>query len=337
MFIQKLFSLAVTPLLAVGMSMSVDNKTVERVEVSTTPIAEYGNSHSTRNVYEISDGVVIEGLLTYDDVEAANEYWRTVAADEIAILESECNLPELTEDSFGDWWECSMDSRHRVSQTLWHLSRLKNSFLVADIEVSITRLNDNPGANELRELAVLLPMTENNAEALEAQAMSLGAPLTPMATRSGRDINAANAYAQKWAYGRNPAYTSYRYDCTNFVSQIMVAGGKRFDGSWKPYTQAWRLANNLAYYLGAGSPGARKTSVSSFMDAMNTGSVIAADYDGDHYYEHVGYVVSRSGGNRLIAQHTSDYVGWVIADHRQSGRASGWLEDPDAWAVFGSW
>ncbi len=36
----------------------------------------------------------------------------------------------------------------------------------------------------------------------------------------------AVSYAQQWAYSRNPAYrTDFQYDCTNFFSQIMRAGG----------------------------------------------------------------------------------------------------------------
>ena len=32
-------------------------------------------------------------------------------------------------------------------------------------------------------------------------------------------------YAYKWWNGRNPAYRSYELDCTNFISQVVKAGG----------------------------------------------------------------------------------------------------------------
>ncbi len=42
------------------------------------------------------------------------------------------------------------------------------------------------------------------------------------------DNAAAIAYAWEWAYGRNPAYADFSDmggDCTNFISQILFAGG----------------------------------------------------------------------------------------------------------------
>ena len=39
------------------------------------------------------------------------------------------------------------------------------------------------------------------------------------------DREAAAAYARKWATGTNPNYPRFDNDCTNFVSQVMLAGG----------------------------------------------------------------------------------------------------------------
>jgi hypothetical protein len=36
----------------------------------------------------------------------------------------------------------------------------------------------------------------------------------------------AKSYAEKWWNGRNQAFDSFTADCTNFVSQILWAGGK---------------------------------------------------------------------------------------------------------------
>jgi len=37
--------------------------------------------------------------------------------------------------------------------------------------------------------------------------------------------SAAVSYADQWAHGRNSYYSNYTLDCTNFVSQILWAGG----------------------------------------------------------------------------------------------------------------
>ena len=43
------------------------------------------------------------------------------------------------------------------------------------------------------------------------------------------DREAAVAYADRWAQERNPEYANLESNCTNFVSQVLAAGGKRMD------------------------------------------------------------------------------------------------------------
>ncbi len=46
------------------------------------------------------------------------------------------------------------------------------------------------------------------------------------------DRQAAVTYAHRWAYGRNPAYLDFEAlggDCTNFASQVLLAGGLPMD------------------------------------------------------------------------------------------------------------
>lgn len=45
---------------------------------------------------------------------------------------------------------------------------------------------------------------------------------------------AAVEYAQKYAFERNSNYASLESNCTNFVSQSLVAGGKRMDSPSRP-------------------------------------------------------------------------------------------------------
>lgn len=40
---------------------------------------------------------------------------------------------------------------------------------------------------------------------------------------------AAVAYAQRWALERNPEYADLESNCTNYVSQVLAAGGKQMD------------------------------------------------------------------------------------------------------------
>lgn len=66
---------------------------------------------------------------------------------------------------------------------------------------------------------------------------------------------AARNYAREWscdlgiAYDHatchNPSYSFFEdEDCTNFVSQCMVAGGLTTDNTWYPYSPAWNTTGN---------------------------------------------------------------------------------------------
>lgn len=55
------------------------------------------------------------------------------------------------------------------------------------------------------------------------------APMDPAPVDDPYDREAAVAYADQWAQKRNPEYANLESNCTNFVSQVLVAGGKRMD------------------------------------------------------------------------------------------------------------
>lgn len=48
------------------------------------------------------------------------------------------------------------------------------------------------------------------------------------------DARAAIAYSYKYAEERNPEYADFDSNCTNYISQILIAGGKQMDEPIKP-------------------------------------------------------------------------------------------------------
>jgi hypothetical protein len=69
-----------------------------------------------------------------------------------------------------------------------------------------------------------------------------GEPMTTAAGgAAGFNRIAAIGYAVKWAYGRNPQYNKYGTDCTNFLSQIMRAGGWPNYGVGEHPHHWWRI------------------------------------------------------------------------------------------------
>lgn len=69
---------------------------------------------------------------------------------------------------------------------------------------------------------------------------------------SNFNIETACNYAETYALKPNPNYKSFDGiggDCTNFISQILFAGGLQQNHTWKPYTNTWVRVEDLYSYL----------------------------------------------------------------------------------------
>lgn len=72
--------------------------------------------------------------------------------------------------------------------------------------------------------------------------------------RNDPSFNIARActYAETFALTPNPKYKYFENiggDCTNFISQILFAGGLKQNNSWKPYTMPWIRVEDIYLYL----------------------------------------------------------------------------------------
>jgi hypothetical protein len=74
------------------------------------------------------------------------------------------------------------------------------------------------------------------------------------------DANAAAAYALRWADGYNPAYKKQDNDCTNFVSQALLAGNWRLLGGVDPSDRG-----NWHYDLSGPATNSKTWSVSGWL------------------------------------------------------------------------
>lgn len=66
------------------------------------------------------------------------------------------------------------------------------------------------------------------------------------------NITEACSYAEAFALKPNPSYKYFENiggDCTNFISQILIAGGLKQTHLWKPYTIPWIRVEDLYLYL----------------------------------------------------------------------------------------
>jgi hypothetical protein len=137
------------------------------------------------------------------------------------------------------------------------------------------------------------------------------------------DISAEIAYARKWAFGRNPAFTDFEElggDCTNFVSQCIYAGGAVMN-----YTPDFGW-----YYISVRDRAAAWTGVEFFYRFVTTnkeegpfgepvqlseaqaGDVVQLG-SGRSFY-HSLFVVDTEGGIR-VASHSYDAFGKRLSDY----------------------
>lgn len=101
-------------------------------------------------------------------------------------------------------------------------------------------------------------------------------------------VDACN-YAEKYALSSNPEYKNFDKtggDCTNFVSQILHAGGINYSSSWKPYTHPWIRVEELYNYLINNKLGRKIPDKNSFPK----GSVIQFYTPQKGYYFHSGFI-----------------------------------------------
>ncbi|MDD2418803.1 MAG: amidase domain-containing protein [Oscillospiraceae bacterium] len=131
----------------------------------------------------------------------------------------------------------------------------------------------------------------------------------------------AVAYAHKWAFKRNPAYGDFSEmggDCTNFISQCILAGGASMN--YIPNT-GWyyRSMNNRApswtgveflYRFLITNKGKGPYAVTAPASDMRPGDVVQLSFNGGRNFGHSLFVVETvyppQNSNIMIATHSYD-------------------------------
>lgn len=182
----------------------------------------------------------------------------------------------------------------------------------------------NSSNYDIFELANYLPYTNPIMEDVQESMASI--PSLYMIPNLDKSLKYAKTYAT------NPNTKEYNYyagkDCANFVSQIIKAGGKSEDNTWKRYSTTWTSAHGFVVYWYAKTNS--KTGWGSFKamsSYLDKGDIIAYDKQKDGRYDHVGFVVDKGTFNNTgayqdvtIAQHSGNYCGKV------SKEAKGWKD-----------
>ncbi|MGE6487231.1 amidase domain-containing protein [Paenisporosarcina sp. NPDC076898] len=125
---------------------------------------------------------------------------------------------------------------------------------------------------------------------------------------------AAVDYANRWWDSNNPAFPVFDVDCTNYISQCLLAGGapmrsypNRNKGWWVrggTWSFSWSTSHALRWYLDTSTTGLQAVKVANASD-LKLGDVISYDFQGDGRFDHTTIVTGFNEiGEPLVNAHT---------------------------------
>lgn len=326
------------------------------------------------------DAVVINGITnylypTFDDLDSALVKLKSKIPDYYRLVEKQVDLTEAydrlyTEYQPGDFQvdveqaveEMVLAAQNTVGSSLQSTSQIKKlkedtleKLLAEKAEFDrFLDIYENKAQNE--EIKAYLESNPNPDPEVLAYMLPYTAPFSvsyfenaaPSAA-AAQTFNVENGttYAIKWA--KTPNSLSYPYypkdDCTNFASQILVAGGIKMHensstekgwwckrvGTANPgtfqHSKSWSVADRFVKFMGTSNNTCKD--FKRFSAKVRKGDFIAYDRSGDGGWNHVGYVTATgnygsydykdsSGAVRsknyttfCVAQHSNNYHAWV--------------------------
>lgn len=130
------------------------------------------------------------------------------------------------------------------------------------------------------------------------------------------DRLAAVKYAEHWWNSYNPDFETFTVDCTNYVSQCLLAGGApmrgapaRDQGWWYQHGNwsfSWAVAHSMRWYLSGSTEGLQGKAVETAAE-LHPGDIICYDFQGDGRWDHNTIVVAKDAdGMPLVNAHTDN-------------------------------
>ena len=359
MVVKKFICVSLSTLLMSSAALSVnadsDFLLQDNSDESITEKVTY--SYATlSNIEEVIDGgsIIVNGeenklYRTFENQEAAIEDIKAKIPTLLNVLAIQFDLDELSDNNWKeyqdsmymlfdsdnkpkDYNESNQEFRTlRAFFDIYENAEKNEQIIVFNEALQKTRGNNS---ELMEELALLLPYTEPLVQDYMDNIIQ---------PRVAIDVDTAVNYAEDYATSPNtPKYYYFSHgDCTNFVSQILESTGvsqvvydSEYSGWWHKRTsnlfgykhthsRSWTMADVFARYMGVKY---NTTSNYNFSKNINKGNFVAADFDDDGDWDHMGFVtnsdsyVGSSYGyyDYKIAQHTSNYNAWA------SGSTNSW-------------
>lgn len=295
------------------------------------------------------DSSEISLYITFENQELAMENIKKTVPNYIKYLKDTHHLDELSDSTFSQYVRYANTAAYVTPESNifdTFVDIYENVECNREIKNLVLTSKDHHEEDFLNKISTMVPNT--NKEFIDHALGSLAKEKT--ATEKAFVFNVANAkaYATKYAKPSDPAAAAasqgYEYredaDCTNFASQIRVAGGVKEDVIWYHYwslpggySEIWYNANAFVNNLGTFNT---TKGLYQLSKDLYPGSYISFDRANDGSWEHVGFIVDKEStlNNRgfyhfRVAQHSDNYDRWTTVD------GNGWPREVNGTCLFG--
>lgn len=193
--------------------------------------------------------------LIFDKIEKSGDYYKVFLTRNLEIKSSE--HPEIIQKSYDEKYIVILSSKNNkyFIETIVFQEESPESYeKIASGEDNYRGMNPSDYTTDWRKRLDDIDILYRNFKLITTSRNNFisSASVNIQSNASDYNRDLASEYAQKYALNYNAEYKDYTDsggDCTNFVSQILAAGGLNKTYSWKPYTNAWYSVQPLRNYL----------------------------------------------------------------------------------------
>lgn len=310
------------------------------------------NSERLSSVENISikQAIMIKGVQnnlfpTFDDRDTAFKNLCVTISELVELLQAENSFDPFSSETIDAYMMAYYNYPQESIETLAFDFNSQGKILTSFLDIEENNVSNNEIIDYISNntetiqddmLHLLLPYNSPFSIEYEAKMQKLRITFPQIF-----NIQKGVDYAGKYAYNHNTYYGDVGADCTNFVSQILVAGDvnmhltndketgwwhRRLDIGIQQYSRTWTFAPRFVNFMG--TSGNVYSSFYTFTSKVQTGDFIAYDYENDGSWDHLAFVRGvgtynnyklKNGGTKYyrdlsIAQHTSNYSLWVSND-----------------------
>ncbi|MGW0709974.1 amidase domain-containing protein [Streptomyces sp. NPDC002643] len=281
-----------------GVKLSAAQKKAEDGKLSAlkgtrSRLASLGEAYTSADTRAVVDGVTVKGKkATVKVTETTTLKYKKIRGDEPASTGFDAHhVLTFTAQANGTWQLTAMRSTDGGA-------RINEPVATADTKLSVS------------------PMAIHNAP---KAATTRPAPAAPKTLTGGKyDYRAMATYTEKYWKNYNPAYRKYNSlggDCTNYLSQGLLAGGWQQISTVTPEEyDTWYYASNgtADAWIGVNewswfTQTAKRTTPLANVYQMDIGDVLQVDFNGDGSKDHSMMTTYRSSsGVPYLTYHDAD-------------------------------